>query len=120
MRPSEMPVVASATKKYYAWACGAWAGPCKVQPGSAWLDVLIFSGLAIAPIFGSERQVLLELFDGYLHSCSAFVASQLPSSAGDWWLTRPAIGDNVMGRLLHGSQTNALKDRSPHRARPQD
>ena len=63
--------------------------------------------------------MLFRSLDDRAGSRSTLITSQLPTTAWHEWLSEPTIADAIMGRLLHGAHTIALKGESLRRSKSQ-
>ena len=80
------------------------------------MDLLILDDFGIKPLEGSQRLMLLELFEDRYGKKSTIITSQLPVNQWHAFIKEDTLADAILDRLVHGSHRIELKTEKSMRA----
>ena len=73
------------------------------------MDLLILDDFGLKPLDGSQRLILLELFEDRYGKKSTIITSQLPVNQWHAFIKEDTLADAILDRLVHGSHRIELK-----------
>lgn len=73
------------------------------------MDLLILDDFGLKPLDGSQRLMLLELFEDRYGKKSTIITSQLPVNQWHAFIKEDTLADAILDRLVHGSHRLEIK-----------
>lgn len=73
------------------------------------MDLLILDDFGLKPLDGSQRLILLELFEDRYGRKSTIITSQLPVNQWHAFIKEDTLADAILDRLVHGSHRLEIK-----------
>ncbi|MBW6464709.1 MAG: IS21-like element helper ATPase IstB [Firmicutes bacterium] len=73
------------------------------------MDLLILDDFGLKPLDGSQRLILLELFEDRYGKKSTIITSQLPVNQWHAFIKEDTLADAILDRLVHGSHRLEIK-----------
>lgn len=73
------------------------------------MDLLIMDDFGLKPLDGSQRLILLELFEDRYGKKSTIITSQLPVNQWHAFIKEDTLADAILDRLVHGSHRLEIK-----------